>query len=101
MVGTVTSGVVIGILPARVAAGLLADLASWRAVYLSSAAATLVIAGVLFRILPNHAPAECRPSYPQLLRSVFALFVQEPSPGFGAGIALLIFAAFSTFWTSL
>lgn len=101
VVGTVTSGVVIGILLARVVAGLLADLASWRAVYLCSAAATLVIAGVLFRILPNHAPAECRPSYPQLLRSVFALFVQEPLLRIRAGLALLIFAAFSTFWTSL
>ena len=40
IVGLVTSGVVIGILLARTVSGLLADLAGWRSVYLSSAALT-------------------------------------------------------------
>lgn len=101
VVGTVTSGVVLGILLARVVAGLLADLAGWRSVYLTSAVVTFLMAVVLFRILPDHQPAGSRPSYPQLLRSVFALFVEEPILRIRAGIALLIFASFSVFWTSL
>nr|WP_254053983.1 MFS transporter [Singulisphaera sp. GP187] len=101
VVGTVTSGVVLGILLARVVAGALADRAGWRAVYLCSAVVTLLMAGALFRVLPHHEPAGSRPAYPQLLRSVFMLFMEEPVLRIRAGIALLIFAAFSVFWTSL
>ena len=100
-VGTVTGGVVLGILLARVAAGILVDLAGWRAVYLSSALATLMMAGALSRVLPHLERPGPRPSYPQLIRSVFDLFAQEPILRIRAGIAMLIFAAFSVFWTSL
>ena len=101
VVGTITSGVILGILLARVVAGILVDLAGWRAVYLSSAVVTLLMAGALFRVLPHHEHTGSRPSYPHLLRSVFALFVEEPILRIRAGIAMLIFAAFSVFWTSL
>jgi predicted MFS family arabinose efflux permease len=100
-VGMVTSGVVIGILLARVVAGLLVDLAGWRAVYLTSALFTLLIAGALFRVLPHHELLGTRSSYGNLLRSVLTLFVEEPILRIRAGIAMLIFAAFSVFWTSL
>jgi MFS family permease len=46
MVGTVTSGVVMGILMARLVSGLIADIAGWRGVYVVSAVAMLVTAGV-------------------------------------------------------
>ena len=46
-VGMVTSGVVIGILAARFAAGVLADLGGWPAVYSTSAVLTLAMAGAL------------------------------------------------------
>ena len=54
-VGIVTSGIVMGILLARTVSGTVADLAGWRAVYLVSAAATLVMAGLLFRTLPQRS----------------------------------------------
>ncbi|MDR3619192.1 MAG: MFS transporter [Paludisphaera borealis] len=101
VVGSVTSGVVLGILLARVVAGFLVDLAGWRAVYLTSAIFTLIMAGALFRVLPDHERVGLSPSYPRLLRSVFVLFVEEPILRIRAGIAMLIFAAFSAFWTSL
>lgn len=101
VVGLVTSGVVIGILLARTVAGILTDLAGWRSVYLVSAALTLLMAGALFRVLPNDEKARTQLSYPQLLRSVFMLFVQEPILRIRAVLALLIFTAFSVLWTSL
>ncbi|GDY60020.1 hypothetical protein SVIO_106430 [Streptomyces violaceusniger] len=52
-VGTVTGGIVTGILLARAAAGVLADLAGWRAVYLASAGVTAVLALLLRRVLPR------------------------------------------------
>ncbi|WP_226000214.1 MFS transporter [Paenibacillus sp. BJ-4] len=101
IVGLVTSGVVIGILLARTVAGVLTDLAGWRTVYLVSAILTLLIAIVLFRVLPKHEPKGTTLSYPQLLRSVLVLFVQERILRIRAVLALLIFTAFSILWTSL
>ena len=99
-VGTVTSGVVLGILLARVVAGAVSDLGGWRAVYIASMLLTLLLAGALTRILPN-SKAEMRSSYAQLLRSTFALYRTTPILRIRAALAFLIFAAFSALWTSL
>lgn len=53
VVGVVTSGIVVGILLARTVAGAMADLAGWRAIYLLSAGLTLLIALLLFHVLPK------------------------------------------------
>ncbi|WP_238655621.1 MFS transporter [Paenibacillus piscarius] len=100
-VGVVTSGIVIGILLARTFAGVLTDLAGWRAVYLVSAGFTLIMAGVLFKVLPQSEPQRESLSYPQLLRSLFTLFAQERLLRIRAALCLLIFTAFSILWTSL
>ncbi|WP_010495320.1 MFS transporter [Paenibacillus elgii] len=101
IVGLVTSGVVIGILLARTVAGTLTDLAGWRSVYFVSAGLTVLMAGLLFRVLPREDHGKVPMRYPQLLRSVFALFVQEPVLRIRGILALLIFASFSVLWTSL
>jgi predicted MFS family arabinose efflux permease len=101
IVGTVTSGVVLGILLARFVAGLLADLGGWRSVYLASAVLTLLMAILLFRVLPRHKAGNPATSYPKLLRSTVLLFVEEPILRVRAVIAMLIFATFSALWTSM
>jgi len=100
-VGIVTSGVVIGILCARFISGLLSDISGWRSVYLTSALLTLAMAIALYRILPDHRDHQPKPSYWSLLRSIPVLFIEEPVLRRKAGMAFLIFAAFSIFWTSL
>jgi predicted MFS family arabinose efflux permease len=100
-VGTVTSGVVIGILLARFFSGLLADIGGWRLVYLASAALALMMAALLYRVLPAQARPAAASSYPALLRSTAGLFVEEPILRVRAVFALLIFAALSIFWTSI
>jgi predicted MFS family arabinose efflux permease len=99
-VGTVTSGIVLGILLARTASGILSDLAGWRSVYLISALLTLLIACALYRILPELEPPT-KGSYSELLRSVVELYLTLPILRARAFIALLLFAAFGTLWTSL
>ncbi|MFJ4654042.1 MFS transporter [Nocardia sp. NPDC088792] len=102
VVGLVTSGVVIGILLARTVSGLLADLAGWRSVYFASASITAVLALILYRVLPRHTdirPATLR--YGQLLRSTITLFARERLLRLRALFAFLIFAAFSTLWSSI
>jgi predicted MFS family arabinose efflux permease len=101
IVGTVTSGVVLGILLARFVAGLLADLGGWRSVYLASAVMTLLMAILLFRVLPRHQTGRAATSYPQLLRSTVMLVIEEPILRVRAVIAMLIFGTFSVFWTSM
>lgn len=101
IVGLVTSGVVLGILLARTVSGTLADLAGWRAVYLFSAALMFFTAAALFRALPKNDPGKVVATYPQLLLSVFRLFLEERVLRVRAMIAMFIFAAFSVLWTSL
>ena len=100
-VGFVTSGVVIGILAARLASGLIADLGGWRVVYLTSAGMSAVMAVVLFGVLPRRPPTGEAAGYFAALRSVPALFAREPILRARGVLALLIFATFSTFWTAL
>ncbi|MFE0173181.1 MFS transporter [Streptomyces sp. NPDC059002] len=99
VVGLVTSGVVIGILLARTASGLLADLASWRAVYLTSAVLTLVLTLALHHELPRTTAPRPALGYGRLLRSTLTLFTEERVFRHRALLALLVFAAFSTLWS--
>jgi predicted MFS family arabinose efflux permease len=100
-VGTVTGGVVLGILLARTIAGVMSDLGGWRSVYLSSAVVTFVLACALYHVLPSSTNNDTTPSYPQLLRSVVELFLLSRILRTRACIALLLFASFGTLWTSL
>lgn len=101
VVGSVTSGIVLGILFARFVSGAIADLAGWRAVYLTAACLLLLISLTLARVMPATTTATARMSYLSLLLSVFRLFITEPQLRKRGILALLIFAAFSMLWTSL
>jgi predicted MFS family arabinose efflux permease len=98
-VGTVTSGIVIGILLARVVSGTLSDLLGWRSVYIVSAIATLVMAALLLTVLPAHAQPGARMSYLRLIGSVFTIFAEERLLRIRAIHALLIFSAIATLLT--
>lgn len=101
VVGTVTSGVVTGILAARSVAGTIADFGGWRTVYLTSALLTVAMVGILVRVLPRRAAERHSETYLNALVSVPSTFLREPILLFRGILALLIFASFSTFWTSL
>ncbi|KJH60183.1 major facilitator transporter [Pantoea agglomerans] len=101
VVGSVTSGIVIGILLARFVSGMIADLTGWRAVYLTAACLLLLISLILAKVLPATAGQTRRTSYPHLLLSVFRLFLTEPQLRRRGILALLIFAAFSMLWSSM
>jgi predicted MFS family arabinose efflux permease len=101
VVGTVTSGVVIGILLARLVSGVLADLGGWRAVYFTSAGLTAIMAGLLFHVLPRQSRKGMASSYPELLRSIVTLFREEPVLLIRGVLALLIFAAVNVLWAPL
>jgi len=99
-VGTIMSGLLLGILLARTVAGALADVGSWRTVYWVAALLMFIMSGVLWHKLPRWRNPHHLP-YPQLLASVFHLFAQEPLFRARALIGSLIFATFSVLWTPL
>ncbi|HDR7949651.1 TPA: MFS transporter [Bacillus toyonensis] len=101
VVGIVTSGIVIGILLARTFAGILTDVAGWRSVYLFSAALMLLMVFMFIKMLPNVEREVKSLSYPQLIKSVLTLFIQERTLRVRSVLAMLIFADFSILWTSL
>lgn len=101
VVGTVTSGIVLGILLARFISGSIADIAGWRAVYLTAAFLMLLIACIVAKGVPATPPQARAPSYLSLLASAFRLFITESQLRKGGVFALLIFAAFSMLWTTM
>ncbi|MDA3642588.1 MFS transporter [Saccharopolyspora indica] len=100
IVGTVMTGLVLGMLLARAASGALATTGGWRTVYGVAALAMLVLTAVLHRALPQlRGTAALR--YPGLVRSTARLLVEEPVLRVRAAIGMLAFACFSVLWTSL
>lgn len=100
-VGTVTSGIVLGILLARFISGVIADVAGWRSVYLASSAVMLILAVVLCKRIPPTESVRSTGTYPGLIRSLFGLLLTEPVLRARGLLALLIFAAFSVLWTGM
>lgn len=100
VVGTVMSGLLLGILLARTVAGALSSLGDWRTVYWIAAAALVLTTGMLYRHLPRfHQTAGL--GYLQLLRSIGTLFAQEPVFRLRTVLGALSFAMFAIFWTPL
>lgn len=99
-VGTVMGGLLVGVLSARTVAGLVAEVAGWRAVYALAALSMLALAAVARRELPPVTPS-ARTSYPSLLASVLTLYREEPVLRRRGLYGALGFASFSTLWTSI
>ncbi|MGC3894534.1 MFS transporter [Pseudomonas urmiensis] len=100
-VGTVTSGVVLGILLARLVAGVTADLAGWRSVYFAAAGLTVLMACLLWQTLPSAKPVTTPVSYGQLLGSVLRMYRHDRLLRQRGTFALLIFSAFSVLWSAM
>ncbi|MGB1498768.1 MFS transporter, partial [Alloalcanivorax venustensis] len=100
VVGTVMSGLLLGILLARTVAGALSSLGDWHTVYWVAAALMLLNTLALWRALPRYAQTT-RMHYGQLIGSVFAQFARYPLHRQRSLLGCLIFAMFSVLWTSL
>lgn len=100
VVGTVMSGLVLGMLLARTASGALAAVGGWRTVYWVAALAMLALTAALHRALPRYR-GSAGLGYGALLRSTARLLVDEPVLRARSLIGLFAFACFSALWTSL
>ncbi|WP_019925250.1 MFS transporter [Nocardia sp. BMG111209] len=101
VVGTVTGGVVTGILLARLVSGWVAELAGWRVMYAVAAVTLLGAAGILAGVLPRDRIARPRVRYTRLITSALVLGLREPVVRVRAAIGLSMFAAFGALWGAM
>jgi predicted MFS family arabinose efflux permease len=99
-VGIIFTGVLIGILAARVFSGTIADILGWRQVYLVSLIAVAIGTVFLTLFLPNGKP-NFEGGYSQLLRSALFQFKRFKLLRRLAFIGILQFGLLSAFWTTL
>lgn len=98
--GTLLSGLLGGILLARTFSGALGGWLGWRAPYLVAAAAMLILAFVLARVLPVTSPPN-REQYGALLAAPLRLLRAEPDLRRSCVYQALMFGAFSAAWTAI
>ncbi|MET9930529.1 MULTISPECIES: MFS transporter [unclassified Streptomyces] len=99
-IGVVTSGVVVGILGARVVTGALAEVWGWRSVYAVLAVLSLGLAVLVLVVLPSEERSDPPAGYRQVVVSVGGLFGQRIFLTRGL-IAFFLFASFGTLWSGL
>jgi predicted MFS family arabinose efflux permease len=100
VVGTVMSGLMIGVLLARIMSGLIASAAGWRAVYVVAAATILLLAATLHWALPEYGRGTAI-SYGALLRSTLHLVRTEPVLRQRMALGATAMGCFSILWTSV
>jgi len=100
VVGTVFSGILLGILLARTFSGSVGAHLGWRAVYAIAAAMMLCVAILVQFLLPRSKPAVELP-YLSLLRSTIGLIREHRDLREAAFLGGCLFCCFSAFWTTL
>ncbi|WP_020496562.1 MFS transporter [Sciscionella marina] len=99
-IGVVTSGVVVGILGARVITGALAQLSGWRTVYAVLAVLAIGLAALVLVLLPAERRPRVTGGYRSALGALGGLFGQRLFLTHGL-IAFFLFASFGTLWSGL
>jgi predicted MFS family arabinose efflux permease len=100
VVGNVTTGLMIGVMLSRPLSSFIAAFSSWHVVYGASAAAMVVLALVLRRMLPPRMPT-ARLGYGALLASMVQVARNTPVLRRRAFYQACLFGAFSLFWTTV
>ncbi|GAA1580780.1 MFS transporter [Actinomadura kijaniata] len=99
-IGVVTSGVVVGILGARIVTGTLAEVWGWRSVYAVLAVLSLGLAALVLVALPPEERPHRPAGYGRVVVALGGLFGQRVFLTRGL-IAFFLFASFGTLWSGL
>ncbi len=99
-VGAVVSGLLVGVLLARTAAGGVAEVAGWRGVYVLAGALVLATGALLWRRLPPLPPTH-REGYAAQVRAIAGLLRTSTPVRVACAYGATTFAAFSVLWTTL
>lgn len=100
VLGTVVSGLLIGILLSRTLSGFIGSMFGWRTVFYSAAALMLALAAILSVALPK-SETSFSGSYGKLMKSIWHLVKEEPTLRESSFIGGMIFGLFSSIWATL
>jgi predicted MFS family arabinose efflux permease len=99
-VGTVLSGLFLGILFGRVGGGLIASHLGWRWTYVTSAATLVAVAPMLVARLPS-VPAKTRLAYGALLGSLVRLLRERADLRRASAVQFLLGICYGGFWATM
>ncbi len=100
IVGTLMSGMLLGILLGRTFAGAISTIADWHYVYWIATSIMSIVTLLLWISLPTYRNT-ININYFQLLWSIGSLYKQEPILRIRSLLAVISFALFSLLWTPL
>ncbi|KAI1380452.1 MFS general substrate transporter [Hypoxylon crocopeplum] len=101
MISVVMSGLVFGVLVARLLSGIVTQYTSWRNVYWVSFGLQVVAWGFLFLFMPDYPVLSPGTSYPGILLKIIKMPFQKPILTQMSLIAFLTMGMFTSFWTTL
>jgi predicted MFS family arabinose efflux permease len=99
-IGTVMTGLLLGILLARTFAGWVSGIHGWRWVFVVAAVMNAAFVPLIGRVMPKLPPKQ-NLRYSEAMRSLWTLFRTQPLLRESSLIGALVFASFSCFWTTL
>jgi predicted MFS family arabinose efflux permease len=99
-VGTVMTGLLLGILLSRTVSGVVGEAFGWRVMYQLAAVSIAMIGVVMWAVLPRFA-VHSTLSYPALMRSMEHLWRRYPALRRAALAQGFLSIAFSAFWSTL
>ncbi|KMK18025.1 MFS transporter [Pluralibacter gergoviae] len=100
MVGTVMTGLLLGILLSRTVSGFVGATFGWRTMYQLAAASIVLVGLLLWSVLPRFATHSTL-SYPALMGSMARLWLRYPALRRAAFAQGFLSVAFSAFWSTL
>jgi predicted MFS family arabinose efflux permease len=100
VIGSVMSGLLIGILLSRTLSGAIGAWLGWRSMFWIAAAICIVIIAVIFKRFPKNHPTFSG-HYGTLMRSLLALVKTQPVLREATAISMCSFAVFGSFWTTM
>lgn len=100
VVGTIMSGLLVGILLSRTLSGFIGEIWGWRSMFWIAAGICLLLFFVIQKQFPYNKP-NFKGSYGKLIQSLFTLIKTQPLLREATLINMFCFAQFGAFWTTM
>lgn len=100
VIGTVMSGLLVGILLSRTLSGAIGEWLGWRSMFWIASALCLSLTFLIYKRFPVTNPAFTG-NYLSLLRSLLTLIKTQPILREATAISMAGFAVFGSFWTTM
>jgi len=97
----VVSGLMLGMLLARLLSGIMTTYTTWRSIYFLSLGLQYLIFILLWLFMPDYPPTTSGLSYPKILFSILQHFITTPVLVQASLIGFLTSSIFTSFWTTL